>query len=213
MIEKIKEDVKNNIRYFVIFFLTVLFLGVFIYIFKSEIINIDNTVYHYIVENIRGDRLTEVMKIITMFGSSIAVILVCLFALIFIKNKKIGLLVCLNPLLATFINQVLKFIVARKRPTEFFLIIERGFSFPSGHSMVSVSLYGFIIYLIYTRIKGRKKYLFITVLVLLTLLIMFSRIYLGVHYLSDVVAGGVISISYLITYIKVLNTYLKRRSK
>lgn len=211
MIEKIKDAIKSNIRYFAIYFLIVLFLGVFIYIFKKEIINIDNIVYRYIVENIRNDRLTQVMKIITMFGSSIAIVLVSVLTLFFVKTSKMKFLVCVNPLLATIINQVLKFVVARKRPTEFFLIIEKGFSFPSGHSMVSVSLYGFIIYLIYTKIKSKKKYILISVLVILTILIMFSRIYLGVHYLSDVIAGCLISIAYLITYIKVINAYLERK--
>lgn len=211
MIEKVKDALKNNIRYFVIFFLIVLFLGVFIYILKKEIINIDNIVYRYIVENIRSERLTQVMKIITMFGSSIAVILVSLLTIFFVKNRKMIFLVCINPLLATIINQGLKFIVARKRPTEFFLIVEKGFSFPSGHSMVSVSLYGFIIYLMYTRVKSKKKYIFISVFVILTILIMFSRIYLGVHYLSDVIAGCLISVVYLITYIKVINAYLERK--
>ena len=209
MIKKVKKIIVSNIKYFVFFFLTILFIGMITYVFKKTIIGIDNLFYSYIVESIRNKRLTQIMKVITMMGSSIAIIVFCIISLILVKDKKKGVLIFINPLLAVCINQALKFIVARKRPTEFFLIVEKGFSFPSGHSMVSVAFYGFIIYLIYTNFKGKKKYIVICLILILIILIMFSRIYLGVHYLSDVVAGSLISISFLITYIKVFRTYIK----
>lgn len=67
--------------------------------------------------------------------------------------------------------------------------------------MVSMAFYGLLIYLIYTNVKN--KYLKVILIVLLSLLIVMigiSRIYLGVHYTSDVLAGFLMAISYLIVY-------------
>ena len=89
----------------------------------------------------------------------------------------------------------------RPRPIEFRIIDENGYSFPSGHSMVSAAFYGFLIYLIYKNIKNKYlKWGLITILSLLIIFIGISRIYLGVHYTSDVLAGFLISISYLIIF-------------
>ena len=75
--------------------------------------------------------------------------------------------------------------------------------------MISMAFYGFLIYLIYKNIKN--KYLKTTLIIILSLLIIaigISRIYLGVHYLSDVIGGFLISIFYLIVYIKLIKKKL-----
>lgn len=80
-----------------------------------------------------------------------------------------------------------------------------GYSFPSGHSMVSMAFYGFLIYLIYNNIKNKYiKWILICSLSILIILIGISRIYLGVHYTSDVLAGFLISISYLVIYTRIV---------
>lgn len=80
-----------------------------------------------------------------------------------------------------------------------------GYSFPSGHSMVSMAFYGFLIYLIYNNIKNKYiKWILISSLSILIILIGISRIYLGVHYTSDVLAGFLLSISYLVIYTRIV---------
>ena len=86
------------------------------------------------------------------------------------------------------------------------MIIESGYSFPSGHSMVSMAYYGLIIYFIYKKIKDKRVRNVLMILIgFLILAIGFSRIYLGVHFASDVIGGFLISIIYLVCAIKLLN--------
>lgn len=74
--------------------------------------------------------------------------------------------------------------------------------------MVSMAFYGYLIYLIYKYVKNKYlKYISIILLSILICSIGISRIYLGVHYTSDVLAGFMISISYLIIYISAVNKF------
>ena len=92
------------------------------------------------------------------------------------------------------------------------MINESGFSFPSGHAMVATAFYGILIFLILkTDIKKVYKKIWIIVLSTVILLIGISRIYLGVHYASDVIAGFSLSISYIIIATTIINYYLKNR--
>ena len=121
----------------------------------------------------------------------------------------ISLAILINLIIVTLLNQGMKFILQRPRPTEYRIIEETGYSFPSGHSMVSMAFYGLLIYLIYKHIENKYlKWLLISILSLLIVLIGFSRIYLGVHYVGDVIAGFLFSIAYLILFIKSINKYL-----
>ena len=102
----------------------------------------------------------------------------------------------------------------RERPLELMIITEDGYSFPSGHAMAALGFYGFIIYLI--CISNSKKFIKIVFSILLGLLIFLigvSRIYLGVHYASDVLAGFLISGAYLILYVILFKKVLKRGVK
>lgn len=165
--------------------------------------------YKFVSNYIISDKLTPIIKIVTNFGGAIILGLITILILILIKNKKIGLSVLINLCSVTVLNLVLKSILQRPRPNEYRIINETGYSFPSGHSMISMAFYGFIIYLIYKNIKNKYlKWISIILLSILILMIGFSRIYLGVHYVSDVLAGFLFSISYLIVYIKIINKCL-----
>jgi membrane-associated phospholipid phosphatase len=93
--------------------------------------------------------------------------------------------------------------------TEYRIIEETGYSFPSGHSMISMAFYGYIIYLIYKYVKNKYiKWISIVLLSILICSIGISRIYLGVHYTSDVLGGFLISVSYLVIYISSIKKLL-----
>ena len=158
----------------------------------------------------RNPILTNVLKIITNLGSAVALITITILSLIILKNKKIGLCITINLALSTILNLLLKNIIQRPRPEGYRLIEETGFSFPSGHSMVNTAFYGLLIYLIIKNVKNQKLQYSLSLLIsILILSIGFSRIYLGVHYTSDVLAGFLISIAYLIVFTTILHDILK----
>jgi len=174
-------------------------------LFENDIYKFDDYVYKYI-SLIISPSMTVFLKLITDLGSVLPVVIICILAFLFMKNKIYAKLMTLNLVIITTLNLIIKNIVSRPRPTGFRLIDETGYSFPSGHSMVSMAFYGFIIYLIYIYVKSKPlKVTLITILSLMIFLIGISRIYLGVHYASDVVQGFCISVAYLILVTNILS--------
>ena len=174
----------------------------------------DTNFYKLISEHLISDQVTPVMKFITNFAGKIMLISLAIILFVTLRKKNLGTYVMINLIIITLLNQILKHIVQRPRPTQYRIIDEKGYSFPSGHSMVSMAFYGFIIYLIYKNVKNKYlKYISIVLLTFLILWIGISRIYLGVHYTSDVLAGFLISISYLIIYISIVNNILKKEKE
>ncbi len=165
---------------------------------------IDNAIYETIIK-IMNSNITAIMIFISFLGSAITLITLALASIFLVKDKKYSKLIMLNLALSFILNRILKLIIARPRPPRLRLVIENGYSFPSGHSMVSFAFYGFLIYLINKNLKNKKiKYSLIVLLSLLILLIGISRIYLGVHYVTDVLGGYIIGLIYLIVFIKIL---------
>ena len=212
MKEKLKKFIVKNLKWIVLFICLIGFLALAEDVFNKEIMNGDIVGYKLVSTFLISDFATPIAKFITNFGGAIILIGLAFMLFIFIKNKKIGVSIISNLAIITLLNQLLKRIVQRPRPTEFRIVEESGYSFPSGHSMVSMAFYGYSIYLIYKYVKN--KYLKWISIILLSILICFigiSRIYLGVHYTSDVLGGFFISISYLIIYISAVNKFFIER--
>ena len=176
-----------------------LFLIVLIFVLKYDNLVIDNYITNLF--KYKNDLLTNFMKIITIFGSAYVIVPCCIILLFALKNKKNKILMMSNLVIITLLNQLLKCVFRRLRPING-IISESGYSFPSGHSMVSMAFYGFLIYLLY-KSNFKYKNIFIGLLIVLILLIGISRIYLGVHYPTDVFGGFLLSISYLLLFIEI----------
>lgn len=212
MAKKIQNYIIKNYKLLIILLCFFIFILIFSDIYNHSLLKMDMEMYHFVVAFLRNDIITFIMKIITNFGNAFILILYCIIALIFIKDKNYGIVITSNLVIITLINQALKFLVERPRPIGYRLIEESGYSFPSGHSMVSMAFYGLIIYLIsQSKINIKCKKIYICILSILIVLIGFSRIYLGIHYTSDVVAGFCVSIIYLILFITIYNSRKRKK--
>lgn len=204
-----KEFIEKNLKWIILFLCLVGFLAIAEDVFNKEIMNGDIIGYKLISTFLISDFATPIAKFITNFGGAIFLAVLTIILFILIKNKKIGVSIFSNLVIITALNQLLKNILQRPRPTEYRIIEETGYSFPSGHSMISMAFYGYLIYLIYKYVKNKYvKWISMALLSLLICSIGISRIYLGVHYTSDVLGGFLISISYLVIYISAVNKFL-----
>lgn len=202
---KVREFISRNAKWIILFILLIAIIGIGQEVLRKEIMELDVIGYDIISKYLISNFATPIAKNVTQLGGAIFLILFAIILTLIIKNKKVGIYIWINLGISTLLNQGLKYIVQRPRPTEFRIIDETGYSFPSGHSMASAAFYGFLIYLIYKNIKNKYiKWGLIFTLSVLIILIGMSRIYLGVHYTSDVIAGFLISISYLIIFTSVI---------
>lgn len=213
-IGKIKQFIRSKTKWIILFICLIIFLAIAEDVFGKEIMTADIVGYNIISTYLISDFVTPIAKCITVFGGATALISLSIIFLIVFKNKKLGLSISINLIIITILNLLLKNIVQRPRPTEYRMISETGYSFPSGHSMVSMAFYGYLIYLTYKNVKNVKlKWSLIIILSILIITIGTSRIYLGVHYTSDVIAGFMISISYLVIYTSIVKKFVLEREK
>ncbi|NEW06672.1 phosphatase PAP2 family protein [Paenibacillus sp. SYP-B3998] len=146
------------------------------------------------VQGMEAPWLTVIMKSITFIGSTATVIIVALISMLFlykILHHRLEITFYLVVIAGTAIfNQVLKLIFHRERPSLHRLIAESGFSFPSGHSMEAFALYASLAFLLWRHLSTRRaRTLVIVICIGMIGLIGLSRIYLGVHYPSDVLGA------------------------
>ena len=181
-----KKKDRNNLIVIGIFIL--LFILVTVLVCNGLTKNIDNSVYNFII-SFRCNFLDNYFKLITKLGNFTYIIIVLGICVLFIRNKNVVYL-CLSMSLSVIFNYIIKHIIKRDRPNVLRLISQGGYSYPSGHTMISLCCYGYLFYYVYKYVKN--KYLRISLLVLLSLIIIsipISRIYVGVHYFSDIVGG------------------------
>lgn len=214
MREKVKQVIKTNYKIIILVICLIIFLGILEDVFEEETMRIDTIIYKIVVQNMRNDNLTNIFKIITNLGSAYSLIFIAIMSFLVIKDKRISISISVNLMISTLLNFGLKNLIERPRPIGYRLIDEKGYSFPSGHSMVSMAFYGLIIYFIWKKIENKKiRNLACTLLGILIILIGTSRIYLGVHYASDVIAGFLISIIYLIVFTTIYKNIIKTKEK
>lgn len=190
------SKLKKNYRRYLFLIPLVLFIADYLLIVNGWMKIIDQFVF----ESLRffaSDQLTEIFKIITNLGSFWGILIVIF--LVFLVNRKVSYICLGASIIQTFLNRVIKAIVRRPRPNVDVFIRESNFSFPSGHAMAITCLYGLLIYYLYkSEIRYRK--LLIVICVLIIVLVSLSRVYLGVHYFSDII-GGILLSSSLVLYI------------
>ncbi len=189
------------------------------------------------ISSLRNDFFTPFFKVITFFANkyfTIIFVIIMAFVLInrdkstykkYLKNDKANnfvnlimawIMFALSVILVTLLFFIFKAIFGRVRPVDWFLVEEIGYSFPSGHSATAVAMYGGLA-LIICKSNSPKwlKTTSIIVASILSILIGISRIFLGVHYATDVLAGwalGVVTLSIISMLIKFVTIKIQFKS-
>jgi undecaprenyl-diphosphatase len=137
--------------------------------------------------------LTPLMQVFSFLGSVAAVTAMCLVAIclsLYFRRTRTAALLAITMLGVAALNVALKHAFHRPRPVPFFGATPSSYSFPSGHALGSLCFYGILAAILAARARGRgAKFCIWMAAVVLVGMIGFSRIYLGVHYPSDVIAG------------------------
>ena len=165
------------------------------------IATLDTSVLDYLY-SIRSFPATIFFIAVSEFGREIIVFLIVIvLALWYVYRKQFadvfGLIVSVFGTATTIL--ILKYAISRPRPGFWFQAYPEGpfYSFPSAHAGLSIALYGFLIYLLLQTYPTAFRRVAIAILPLLIFLIGFSRLYLGVHYFSDVIAGYVVGVFFI----------------
>ena len=197
---------KNNkfkIYGLIVFIATLVFIGVAVGVQTGYLDGFDDAV-RYRVYSMRSDKLTVFWRLITHSGDRYVVIILGIILLL-IKSlrEKYGVKFAIATLSSTALYQIMKYIFQRPRPDLALRLIEQGgYSFPSGHSMNCLVSFGILIYLLLRYCENRRLAKILSVgLGLLTILIGFSRVYVGVHYPTDIIGGWSLGIAVLVAMI------------
>ena len=169
-----------------------------------------------IVQGWESPGMTDLMETFTWLGSTKVAIIIALVAIVvlavLLRHRKELVLFILVVGLAPLLNRLIKSIFERERPTLHRLIEEVGYSFPSGHSMSAFTMYAILTYLLWRHVQSAwGRTLMIVIGLALTLCIGISRIYLGVHYPSDVIGGFLISGAWVGLSIEVFERTVRRK--
>lgn len=185
-------------------FLFFLLIVLFNFAAGDVLIQIDEAI-SLAVYNVRNEGLNIVMQSITFLGNTWTQVAITIgFMLIsgvFLRLRFTPWWYGITALLGSyFLNRALKDIFERLRPPiDYHLVVQDGFSFPSGHDMGATIMFGGIFFILsFYAIRNEKtRFIIFIALLALVLLIGFSRIYLGVHYFSDVIGGFFAGASWL----------------
>lgn len=205
--KKFVED--NKFSFLIVSIALIFILVISFFVISYDKLIMDTMVYEFLINNFSNGYVDLFMINVTKLGNTTFVLLltfICFMCFLF-KSKKKSLSFCFLGSIGviSFINQFLKSIVKRVRPNVNRLIEIGGYSFPSGHAMVSMVLYGLLAYFCYKFIKNKVvRNIFIVINILVIFFIGISRIYLGVHYFSDVIVGFLISIIFLVLVINLM---------
>ena len=161
----------------------------------------DNAVFTYLRNNVITPRLTRLMKAVTFLGSSTFLLpayILLITVYLYKKERRRSIEILLVGSLGILLNYVLKMFYHRTRPDAPLIRPLKSFSFPSGHAMSAFIFYGLLIYLISARpLHKGFKMVAVVFLVIIALAVGFSRVYLRVHYPSDVIAGFCLGLGWL----------------
>ena len=173
---------------------------------------IDYNIYNILSTN-EITFLTAFSNVVTAFASSEVIIIITLLLIFLLNTNHERIFVIINTLISAGIIILSKNIFLRERPLIGSELLS-SYSFPSGHSLIATTYYGFLIYLL-RRSKCKEEYKIIgtTLLSTLIVLICLSRIFLSVHYVTDVIGGVILGLIILLVLIYFFDVTFKPKEK
>lgn len=201
---------KNRLKY--IISIAIIIFAVMAIGYNTYLKSFDMKIISYI-QGLENQGLTNFYIVVTDVADtyqSIVLTTILVLALYFKKYKREAVFLVFTMLSCGILMPVLKNLIRRPRPDFHRLIEISGFSFPSGHSTSATILYLSLALIIINIIKGINRYIVFSIAILGILLIVSSRIYLGVHYPTDTIAGMSLGTVVVLTF---YNLYYKRGKK
>ncbi len=159
--------------------------------------------------SLRSPALTGAAIVITTLANKYVIIGLCLLLLIIPRTRMtFGIPLSAGALVTMLGNSLTKHLVERPRPEVVHLVTEHGFSFPSGHSITSMFFYGFAIWLVWRYVGNqRAKWILTILLAIPPLLVGPTRVYLGVHYPTDVLGAWCLGFAAIVLFIELVCAY------
>lgn len=210
-----------SIELLIILVLFVISLFTFIFltnnIFSLKDTHFDSNVF-LSVRPMINEANTVIMRFITFFATHNFLIpanlLIIFYYLALKKHRWYSIKVPVVSLGSFVIMAALKLFFSRPRPDDPVYEAARGFSYPSGHAMSAMTFYGLIIYLVWHNVENKiVRWMIIVLLLFFIFLIGFSRVYLRVHFASDVLAGFAMGVVWLVISIWIMNKLEKYTRK
>lgn len=196
----------------IVLILFVIAITAFAYITRRVFVlnktKLDTNVFNYLKAHV-SERNNDIMEFFTFLGTHIFLIpanLALIAYFLLKKHKWYSIKIPAIALSSLGLMFLLKGLFDRPRPSVPLLFHAEGLSFPSGHALMSVTFYGLIIYMIFKSVRNKPlKWTLISLLIILIFVIGGSRVYLRVHYATDVIAGYCIGFLWLVFAVWLLN--------
>ena len=185
---------KSHLKNYIIISLFAFILIATAVLFKATMK--EDLLLYYLLISIKNNILLSVATLLSFLGSIKGLIVVSFFLVFILKSNKQRIFLFLDLIGSGLIINITKNIFLRERP-----IIGQNlladYSFPSGHTFIAITFYGFLLYLVMKDKESNYKKLKEVVLLFLIITIPLSRLILGVHYLTDVLGGITLGLAYL----------------
>ena len=187
----------------------VVFACLLVEVLKGQAMRIDKLGYSLFVGKLRSPAMTVVMKAVSNLASAPFIAGVLIAAFLWVPYRPQVVCAAVNAGIVSVIDQLLKVLVRRPRPEGFRLVEAPGLSFPSGHSMAAMAFYGYGIWLAQGGVCDFLGSVFVMpVFACVIFAVGASRIYLGVHYASDVLGGFCLASAWVVLFVRLTSWIL-----
>ena len=194
--------IKTHKKLLTILLFLLIFCALALIVYTHKVLWIDEEVYRHLIKLYSPNRTKFFIFSTSLWSTYMIIAVALLTSIIFLfskKNRRFSIVSLLTPAIIYLINRWIKEIIQRPRPDILRLVQETDYSFPSGHTMESLAVYGlFAISLILLTKNKKIRTLIIILISIIIFLIITSRIYLGVHYFSDILWWLLLSWAYLL---------------